>query len=73
MGMFDSFWARCQACGSDVEFQTKAGDCLLRDYRAGDDIPLEIVEDLDEQAEQCPSCRAPLLLRKELKLTLMAQ
>lgn len=53
MGMFDSVFAECPKCGKDVEFQSKAGDCLLSKYRIPGDVPGEIAEDLDGEIGQC--------------------
>lgn len=54
MGMFDRVWLPC-ACGGLVEFQTKAGDCTLRDYGASD-LPPEIAADIHGEIERCGSC-----------------
>ena len=32
MGMFDSVWVKCPKCGTENEFQSKSGLCILEDY-----------------------------------------
>ena len=51
MGMFDSVIIICD-CGEEVEFQSKAGDCLLETFRI-DDVPPAIAVDLDGQEGHC--------------------
>jgi hypothetical protein len=52
MGMFDSVFVTCPACGVEIEFQSKAGDCLCAHYRL-DSVPPEIAIDLQGATEQC--------------------
>jgi len=54
MGMFDSVWIRCRECGEEVEFQSKAGPCQLRDYRQ-ETVPTEIAKDILGSVRKC-SC-----------------
>ncbi len=54
MGMFDRVWAKCQ-CGTNVEFQTKAGECSLHDYSI-DNAPDKIKADIIGEAESCSNC-----------------
>jgi hypothetical protein len=55
MGMFDRVFARCPSCGGTVEFQSKAGECLLINYTLRE-VPPEIAIDLDGQQECCEKC-----------------
>ena len=55
MGMFDSVLARCPECGGNVEYQSKAGACLLKDYTT-DAVPLNIAASINEDIESCDSC-----------------
>jgi phage FluMu protein Com len=32
MGMFDSVWVKCPNCKTKNEFQSKSGDCFLKNY-----------------------------------------
>lgn len=52
MGMFDSAFAPCPMCGEMVEFQSKAGECLLRRYHMGS-VPPEIAKDIDGNSRSC--------------------
>lgn len=51
MGVFDSVVIRCD-CGEEVEFQSKAGDCLLETFNIVN-VPPAIALDLDRQEEHC--------------------
>lgn len=55
MGMFDRIWAKCPTCGEQVEFQSKAGRCVLADY-AISSVPMGIAEAIDGDTECCPKC-----------------
>lgn len=52
--MFDRIWVSCPNCKTDVEFQSKAGECSLKDYTL-DDAPPEIKLDIvgDERLCEC--------------------
>ena len=55
MGMFDSVFATCPNCGSEVEFQSKAGACDLKRYHSSS-VPLVIANDLNGSSEKCLDC-----------------
>ena len=55
MGMFDSLYVECPECCTQVEFQSKSGECILARYTP-DNIPLKILTDLDGQSRSCPKC-----------------
>ncbi len=69
MGMFDSVDVKCPACGGNVEFQSKAGDCCLFSYTL-ETAPDVIIADLADQEERCEcghvvklrSCQRPKLM-----------
>jgi len=63
MGMFDSVWVSCP-CGKDVEFQSKAGACCLRDYTFPD-APQEVLADINGQTREC-SCGISLTVRTQI-------
>ena len=69
MGMFDSLYVTCK-CGEDVEFQSKAGECALREYRITD-VPPVIAGDLIGQCETCRRCGCHITIRG--CVTLMAE
>ena len=55
MGMFDRLFIRCKACGEKIEFQSKAGKCMLEEYNICD-VPANIAGDLDGEAQTCLNC-----------------
>jgi len=54
MGCFDSVLVACK-CGADVEFQSKAGDCGMREFRL-ETAPARILADIADQTASCPEC-----------------
>ncbi len=54
MGMFDSVFVTCPDCGSEIEFQSKGGECLLREYTDLCNIPIDVANGLNS-IESC-SC-----------------
>lgn len=55
MGCFDSVYVKCPGCGEEIEFQSKAGDCLLQTFYE-DDVPTKLAVDIDGDTDQCPKC-----------------
>lgn len=43
MGMFDSVYVFCPNCGDEVEFQSKAGECVTEEYYLHN-MPAEIAK-----------------------------
>jgi hypothetical protein len=64
MGMFDRVNVTCPRCGGLVEFQSKAGACVLADYGPGN-APPAIMEDLDGEVGHCEDCGTSHLLKIE--------
>lgn len=60
MGSFDSLWVACP-CGKEVEFQSKAGECSMHDYRL-DTTPPSVAGDLIGQSQTC-ECGKTITLR----------
>ena len=54
MGMFDSVYAKC-SCGSELEWQSKAGECMLRVY-SSNAVPSNIAADINDEIEECIKC-----------------
>lgn len=64
MGSFDSIIVRCPECGADVEFQTKAGRCVMA-VHSPEEVPTEIACDFrDGRTERCGSCGYSVTLRE---------
>ena len=61
MGMFDSFFGkyRCEECGSSISFeeQTKAYECVLRDFYLGDYVEGENKNYYYRFENTCPKCK----------------
>lgn len=62
MGMFDSVYAKCPKCKADVEFQSKAGECVLERFWV-DSVPPAIAVDLDGETVACQFCGALVKIR----------
>jgi len=52
MGMFDSVFVKCPNCSQEVEFQSKAGECILAHYRPNT-VPIEIAYALHGETAVC--------------------
>lgn len=61
MGLYDTVVAGCTGCGTPVEFQSKAGDCVLATYTL-DAVPYSIALDLDGADEACHKCKALVII-----------
>jgi hypothetical protein len=60
--MFDSVIAPCPKCGEDLEWQSKAGECLLNRYPVTM-VPMEIAADVDKEWAYCEACKESFQLR----------
>ena len=52
MGMFDSVVTQCPKCGEPIEFQSKAGECMLTRY-ALYSVPLDIANSIKGDKYNC--------------------
>jgi len=50
--MFDSVFVKCPACGHELEFQSKAGECELLKFHGP--VPIEIAVHLHGSIANCP-------------------
>jgi hypothetical protein len=50
MGMYDTVFAPCPECGKLLQFQSKAGECLLKEY-SHKNVPIGIATDLELENE----------------------
>jgi len=66
MGMFDRIWITCPNCQKDVEFKSKAGECVLHDYNELTITP-GIADDIKNDAEMCENCGE--LVKLHVRLT----
>ncbi len=56
MGMFDSLIISCPKCDGHIEFQSKSGECILRNYTQ-DNLPTEVAIGMNGDIESCRSCK----------------
>lgn len=71
MGMYDEVTARCPRCGTIVEFQSKAGPCVLKTYSAESGVTPEIAIDVMRDKEECRGCGEVLMLQPVIPITLI--
>lgn len=62
MGMFDTVRFKCPNCGEFVEYQSKAGRCMLNLYDE-DAVPPEIARDLHGDIDDCYHCGQEMVLK----------
>ena len=55
MGMYDTVNFSCPKCETDIEVQSKAGDCNLEDFSFRE-VPPEIAKDIDGEEVRCKKC-----------------
>lgn len=55
MGMYDAVWFRCPDCGGGVEFQSKAGKCVLAEFDS-DQVPVDIARSVEGDIRSCHEC-----------------
>ena len=67
MGMFDSLIVQCPECGKDIDFQSKAGDCVLEVYGL-DNCPASILGDLANESETC-ECGRVVTMKVQIRAT----
>ena len=62
MGMFDSVIVNCPNCGNEIEFQSKAGECRLKEYKISS-VPITIAESIKDTIESCRNCGTDITLK----------
>jgi endogenous inhibitor of DNA gyrase (YacG/DUF329 family) len=55
MGMYDSVYVQCPQCGTDLDFQSKAGECRGAIYTL-QSAPIAVLSDVLGITEKCPKC-----------------
>jgi hypothetical protein len=67
MGMFDTVLVPCPECGTEEEFQTKSGDCLLATYTL-EEAPPDVLGDINRHAPAtCGKCGTLFGVRLDVK------
>lgn len=73
MGCFESVYVTCESCGERVEFQSKAGPCMMGEYDIADnDIPPVVAGDLDGEAKDC-SCGMTIRIKTIVFIQAMSE
>ena len=71
MGLFDRVWIPCKKCQQPLEFQSKAGRCVLSDYDMGN-MPIEIAIDINGDSAWCEDCQEGTTFRYGEKIETIA-
>ncbi len=53
--MFDTVIFKCPNCGSDIEEQTKAGECILSTFNSNE-VPIDIARAMFDEIIHCYEC-----------------
>lgn len=57
MGVYDSVMVPCPVCGTVSEFQSKSGECLMREYTL-EECPQDVLGDVNRHAPNvCEQCK----------------
>ncbi|MCM1322892.1 MAG: hypothetical protein NC218_01765 [Acetobacter sp.] len=67
MGCFDSVFIRCPKCGNKIEYQSKACQCDMGQYKENA-VPLAIAADIEYTVRQCSNCGAKVAASQLLSL-----
>jgi ribosomal protein L37E len=56
MGVYDTVWVKCPKCGEESGFQSKSGECILRDYTLKN-CPNDVMMDINRHSPNtCRDC-----------------
>ncbi len=61
MGTYDSVWMKCPRCDDKVEFQSKAGKCILEHFTM-EDVPRNVAQDILGQTTICEKCELAITI-----------
>lgn len=59
MGVYNNLYVSCPRCGESLEIQSKAGPDSCSTYYDHQDIPTEVIDDIDEDGVYCNTCEQP--------------
>lgn len=68
MGMFDSLNTNCPKCGSELEFQSKSGECCLTNYNKKFPLSAQVAVGMDRDIVRCQFCNKRIRLECNLPL-----
>ena len=55
MGVYDTVWVKCPKCGEENGFQSKSGDCSLRDFDL-DNCPEDVMYNINRHSPMECDC-----------------
>jgi len=67
MGVFGEVYGYCPRCHKEVEFQYGSE---IGCHHMGNDMPLEVVAEVDGQTTWCKNCKLEITARKKVIITL---
>ncbi len=56
MGCYDTVFVPCPKCGEEYEAQSKGGDCLLNYYTFGENVPENVLSNVNRHAPFICDC-----------------
>lgn len=64
MSCFDSIFVKCPKCGEQIEFQSKSGDCHMKEMSLARCVHTQdkAIFDVADTIEECPKCRTKVKL-----------
>ncbi len=65
MGLFDSVYFLCPECKTELEVQSKVGECALISYHPSS-VPAAIADDIRGEIVWCPQCRSSWTVRTKV-------
>lgn len=66
MGMFDIVNVPCPVCKTVLKFQSKGGDCILKEYELND-VPSDVLSDINRHSPYiCHSCGTKFAVEVEI-------
>ena len=64
MGSYNSVFFTC-LCGNEIEWQSKAGDCISS-YTVGvDRICVKVADNIDDEIQHCSVCNRKYSIKRE--------
>ena len=64
--MFDSVIVPCPSCGTEAEFQSKSGPCLLDTYTL-DEVPADVLLDVNRHGPETCKCGVKFCVKFKIK------
>lgn len=66
MGCYDTVLVKCPNCGTENDFQSKSGECLLNTYKL-EDCPTDVMYDINRHSPcECYNCSTKFEVKFEM-------